>query len=180
MCPLQERSMVSLASPGWWWGRRLFLSNLLWRDASESAVSISGLSRRRCGHCGPGIRASAAGEWARARTAEPGGKIEIAGTGYSGENSRGSYRFIYIPVWGRKVEKADRFFSVSSEEKRNRQKFRYRKFNLNIRKKLFYAEGGQALEPGSPERLWSLHQWKYLTPSETWPWAACCSWHCLE
>ena len=33
---------------------------------------------------------------------------------------------------------------------------------------------------GCPEKLWSLHPWRYSNSDWTWPWATCCSWPCFE
>lgn len=63
--------------------------------------------------------------------------------------------------------------------KGTKYKPKYRKFHLNIWKKTFHYRGGQMLT-GCPERLWSVHAWRYSNASGTWPWAACASWAFLK
>ena len=62
----------------------------------------------------------------------------------------------------------------------NGHKLKYRKFHLNIRKKLFYHEGDQTPEQVAQRGCGVSTFWRYSKPSWTMSWASCFSWPCLS
>lgn len=82
---------------------------------------------------------------------------------------------------GGSKERGDRFFSVVPVDRTrgNGQQLIYRKSHLNLQ--LFFVLWGWLnTGTGLPERLWSLHPWRYSKPNWTRSWATCSSCHYLE
>ena len=104
-----------------------------------------------------------------------------AGTVQPGEeNAQGDLINMYKYLKGGCKEGRARLFSVvpSDGTRGNGHKLEHRRLPLNISKHYFCCEDDGALEQVCPERLRSLHSWRYSKAVWTLSWATGSRWPC--
>lgn len=93
------------------------------------------------------------------------GKAERPGTAQPGKDSGGSYPCVQIPQKGSKEDRDKAFSVVLMDRTRdNRHELKYRKLQLNIRKKFFTIREIQVSQGSC-----GLHPWRNPKPSGTRP-----------